>query len=82
MRKRSKKRSTSHKRKPTGWQKCKYVGKRGSRTVANRLANELKRDCYRPLVQEPRMPHEGYTVLSCGKLPACPKKRKRRKSKR
>lgn len=76
------KRRSSRKRKPSGWQKCRYVGVRGSKTVANRLARELKADCYRPLVQAPRAAHEGYTVLSCGKLPSCPKTKSRKRRKR
>ena len=76
-RKRARKKPT--KRKPTGWQKCKYVAKRGSKVVANRLARQLKADCYRPLVQAPHSPSDGYTILSCGKLPSCPPKRRKRR---
>lgn len=66
-------------RKPSGFTRCKYVGKRGSKRVANRLAGELRRDGYRAEV----MPGQGgvrggYDVYSCGRLAKKPARRRRR----
>jgi hypothetical protein len=49
--------------------RCKYVGKRASKRVANRLAKDLRCDGFRAVVSSsPRGVAGGYDVFSCGKM--------------
>lgn len=60
--------------------RCKFVGRRGSKRVAARLVRELKSDGFRAISSKnPGGIATGYDVLSCGRLPAKPRARRRRR---
>lgn len=77
-RKKTRKRAT--KRVSTKFTRCKYVGKRGSKKVADKLARELKRDGFRAIVSKGigGAVAAGYDVFSCGRLAKARKRLRRR----
>jgi hypothetical protein len=57
--------------------RCKYVATRGTKRTANKLATELRRDGFRPLVSKTYGGARiAWTVFSC---PPASKRRKRRR---